>query len=287
MGGVGELGRRPSDVAAEDDHRRLVLDAHGAPERPVELVSVVGGLAQVLHVPVVGLEALGHVVAVGELGRAVDADVVVVVDVDEATESEVAGERRCFVADALLEIAVAADDERVVVADLWAESGTQPALGDPHAHGIGEALAEGTGGDLDARRVVHLGMTGGAALPLAELLEVLEGEPVAGQVKHGVLQDAGVAGREDEAVAVRPCGVGGVVAHDAGPQHVGERCQRHGRARVPGVGPLGRVHGQAPDDVDAQLVEVRVGQRAPPVCRRRLTLRRRPSEQDHGRGEAV
>ena len=287
VGGVGVLRGRPPDVAAEHDHRRLVLDTHGPAQRSVDLVGVVGDLAQVLHVPAVGLEALGHVVAVGQLGRAVDADVVVVVDVDEPAQAEVAGEGRRFVADALLEIAVAADDERVVVADLGTEASPQPALGDAHAHGVGEALSEGTGGDLDARRVVHLGMSRRATLPLAELLEILQGEPVAGQVEHGVLQDAGVARRENEAVAVRPRGIGRVVAHDARPEDVGQRRQRHRCARVPGVGPLGRVHGQAPDDVDAQLLEVRLAQRAPPVCRRRLTLRVAPSEQDHGRGEAV
>ena len=41
---------------------------------------------------------------VRELGRAVDRDVVVVVDVDEAPETEVPGERRRLVADAFLEV---------------------------------------------------------------------------------------------------------------------------------------------------------------------------------------
>ena len=79
-------------MAAEDDHRRPVLDAHGAADGPVELVGVVGGLTQVLHVPPVGLESLGHVVAVGQLGGAVDGDVVVVVDVDKTSEPEVTGQ---------------------------------------------------------------------------------------------------------------------------------------------------------------------------------------------------
>ena len=123
-----------------DDQRRLVLDVLGAAQRGLELLRVVGRLAQLLHVPPVGAEALGHVVAVGELGGPVDRDVVVVVHVDEAAEAEVAGERRGLVADALLQVAVAADDERVVVTHLGAEAGAQPALGDAHADGVGEAL---------------------------------------------------------------------------------------------------------------------------------------------------
>ena len=52
--------------------------------------------------------------------------------------------------------------------------------------------------------VAGLGVSGRAAAPLAELAEVLEREVVAGQVQHGVLQDAGMPAGEDEAVAVRP-----------------------------------------------------------------------------------
>ena len=63
--------------------RRLVLDGHGPAQGRLEGVGVVGHLADVVGVPSVGVEALGHVVGVGELGRAVDGDVVVVVDVDE------------------------------------------------------------------------------------------------------------------------------------------------------------------------------------------------------------
>ena len=63
-----------------------------------------------------------------------------------------AGERRGLVADALHEAAVAGDDERVVVDQLGAELRAQAPLGDRHADGVGEALAERAGGDLDARR---------------------------------------------------------------------------------------------------------------------------------------
>ena len=64
----------------------------------------------------------------------------------------VAGERGGLVADALHEATVAGDHERVVVDDIVAELCAQPALGDRHADGVGEALAERAGGDLDARR---------------------------------------------------------------------------------------------------------------------------------------
>ena len=150
--GVGLVRRGPADVAAQQDHRRLVLDGHGPSQRRLEGVGVVGDLADVLGVPAIGVEALGDVVGVGELGGAVDGDVVVVVDVDEPAQAEVPGQRRRLVADPLHEVAVGADDEGVVVDELGAEAGPQPALGHAHADAVADALAERSGGDLDARR---------------------------------------------------------------------------------------------------------------------------------------
>ena len=82
----------------------------------LEGVDVVGFLAQLLHVPSVGLEALAVSSEKRQLGLTVDRDVVVVVDADQPAEPEMAGQRSRFVADALLEAAVAGDHERVVVA---------------------------------------------------------------------------------------------------------------------------------------------------------------------------
>ena len=134
-----------------------------------ERVEVVGDLAQLQHVPAVALEPLRDVVGVRELGGAVDRDVVVVVDVDEPTEAEVPGERRRFVAHALLEVAVAADTNMWWSVDLGAEPRAEVGLGETDADAVGEALAERPGGDLDAGGVPVLGVTGGARAPLAEV----------------------------------------------------------------------------------------------------------------------
>ena len=171
LGGVGELGRRVADVAAQDEQRRA------GPRRPCARRSAASRASRSLatsprslDVPAVGLEALGGVVGEGQLGGAVDGDVVVVVDVDEPAEAEVAGERGGLVADALLRSPSRADDEGVVVEQLGAEPGPQPALGDAHADAVGEALAERAGGDLDARRCgATSGWPGVRRAPLAEL----------------------------------------------------------------------------------------------------------------------
>ena len=48
----------------------------------------------------------------------------------------------------------------------------------------------------------------------------------------------------------------GVEAQEALPQTIDDRCQRHRRARMAGVGLLHRIHGQGADGVDTQLIEV-------------------------------
>ncbi len=169
LGGVGVLGRRVPDVAAQHDHARAGGLGHRLAEPGLERVEVVGHLTQLHDVPAVGLEPLGHVVGVRELGGSVDGDVVVVVDVGEAAQPEVTGDRRRLVADALLEVAVAAEHERVVVDDLLAEPGAQVRLGETDADAVGEALTERTGGDLDTGHVRVLGVTGRLRAPLAEV----------------------------------------------------------------------------------------------------------------------
>ena len=156
-----------------------------------------------------------------------------------------AGERRRLVADALHEAPVAGDDVGVVVDEVGAEALAQDALGDRHADGVAEALAERPGRDLDARRVAGLGVARRARLVLAERLDVGELEAVAGEVQHRVLEDRGVPVGEHEAVAVGPGGVGGVVLEDPAVEDVGERGERHRRALVAAVGPQRGVHGEA------------------------------------------
>jgi hypothetical protein len=64
-----------------------------------------------------------------------------------------------------------------------------------------------------------------------------------------------VARREDETVAVRPGGVGRVVAQEASPQHVGRRGRAHRQAGMAGVRLLHGVDRQEADGIDGSLVE--------------------------------
>ena len=215
LGGVDRVRRAVGDVAADDDQRRaLLLGLRGA-DRPLERAEVLG-VRDRLHVPAVRLEALALVLGrEAERRRAVDRDVVVVVEVDEPAEAEVAGDRRGLHRDALHHVAVGADRvdapvDDVVVGPVVALG--EEAVGDREADAVREALPERARRRLDALGQEVLRMAGRARLPLAEALQLLEREVVAGEVERGVLEDAGVAGREDEAVAVRPVRVRRVVA---------------------------------------------------------------------------
>ena len=245
---------READVAAETDEGRLVGDGHAPPQCGLERVEVVGDLADLVDIPAVRPEAHAGVVAIGQLRRAVDGDVVVVVDADQLAEPEMAGQRPRLMADALHEVAVAHDHEREVVAHVGAVSGPQVGLGYGHADGVGDALPERAGGDLDPRGVTELGMARRLRAELPERLEVVELESEAGEMQHRIQQDRRMAAGQHESVTVEPLRTVGVVVHDPGPQDVSEWRQRHRRAGMAAVRLLHRIHGEAPDHVDAKLL---------------------------------
>ena len=106
---VDRVRRRVADVRAEDDQRRPGRLVFGGRERSAQSVEVVR-VVDVLDVPAVRLEARALVLGrEGERGRAVDRDVVVVVEVDERAEPEMACDRRRLRRNTFHQIAVGAD----------------------------------------------------------------------------------------------------------------------------------------------------------------------------------
>ncbi len=214
--------------------------------------------------PAVRPIALWYVVAVAQRGRAVDADAVVVVEEDQLVEAQVPGERARFVADALLEVAVAHDRVDPVVED-WVvgpvESRGHVGLPQGKPDRVCLALAQRARCDLDARRQPVFRVTRRDAFELPELLDLVERHVVAGQEQQAVEQHRAVAGRQHEAIAVRPFGVGRVVTQVPRPQHLGHRRHAHRQPRVARVRFLHRVHCQAADHVGGLHVEAVEGLR--------------------------
>ena len=207
------LVRRPiADVAAHGDERRPGGLGLGRRQGGVDGRDVVA-VAHPLCVPAVGVEPRAHVLGEGDVGAALDGDVVVVVEDDELAETQVPGQRGGLRGHALHHAAVALHhvgemvDDRVTGA---IEASRQSRLGDGHADGVGEALAQRPGRGLHARRQAVLRMAGRAAAPLAEGLDLVERQVEAAEMQERVQKHAAVAGREDEAVTVRPRRVGRV-----------------------------------------------------------------------------
>ena len=235
--------------------RSSAIAVEMAPLDRLEVVAVLDPLG----VPAVGVEPSGHVLRPGHRRRAVELDVVVVVEHDQLAQPQVAGQARGLRGDPFLQVAVGGDHERPMVDDGGTRSlefRSQPALRDGHPDGIGEALAERAGRRLDARRQAAFRVARRDAVPLSERLEVGQRDRVAGQVEERVQQHVGVTGTQHEAVAVGPVRVGRRVPQEARPQHVRHRRGAHRRARVTRVRLLHGVDRQRPDGVDGELVEI-------------------------------
>ena len=120
--------------------------------------------------------------------------------------------------------------------------------GNRHAHGGGDALAERAGGHIDARGVVHVGMTLQVAADMAQRLEILLGEePTLGE--HGVQARSAMALGEHKTVAIGLAGIGRVDVHFLKVQIGHDVGSAERTARMAG---LGSVH--AGDDALPYLV---------------------------------
>jgi hypothetical protein len=251
------LVRAPeADVGPDRDERRTLVRP-GDLDRRRDRLEVVAVLDP-LGVPAVRLEPAEHILTERHRRRAIELDVVVVVQDDQPTEPEVAGERGRLGCDALLEVAVGADGVGPVIDDTMpgpVELRGEPPLGDRHPDGVREALAERPGGRLDAGRQAPFRMSGRDRAPLAERLQVLERDAVSSQVEERVQQHRGVPGGQHEAVAVGPIRVGRRVAKEPGPDRVGHGRHPHRGTRMSRVRLLDPVDGERPDRIDGELVE--------------------------------
>ena len=115
------------------------------------------------------------------------------------------GQRDHLLADALLQAAVADQRVGVVVDELRPEPLVQEGFGERHAGGVGDALAERPGRDLDAAVGSNSGCPSQCEPEHSESPDLIEADLlVAGQVEQRVEQHRAVPVRLDEAVAVEP-----------------------------------------------------------------------------------
>jgi hypothetical protein len=253
-------GRVMRDHGAQPDQHRPLLLRDARAEGGVDRLDVLA-VVDLERVPALRREARGDVLGEGEVGAAVDRDPVVVVEVDDAPEAEMARDRRRLRRDSLHQVAVGADREDAVIDDLGAVALAEEALGHGHADAVREPLSERARRRLDTGGVPELGMAGRERAQLPEAPDLVERQVVARQVQARVEQHRRVPRREHEAVAIRPRGVAGVVAHDPREEHVRSGRQRERCAGVPRARRLDGVDRERPDGVDAEAVLLRIGLR--------------------------
>ena len=204
------------------------------------------------HVPAERGEAHGVVFGLGELGHLVEGHVVGVEEQDQVVELFVGREGHGFVGDPLLEAAVAAEHEHVVVHDgvvRRVEARRRHLLRHRQAHRVGNAGAERASGGLNARggvlRVRELWVAGGGRVPLAEVGHLVHGDVVAADVQPRVKEHRAVARGKHEAIAVQPGRFLRVVGHRLAPEHGTDFGGAQREAQVARLGSGDGVHGQA------------------------------------------
>ena len=125
----------------------------------------------------------------------------------------------------------------------------QQAFGQGHAHSRGNALAQRAGGHFHTGGQATLGMARRLRAPLAEILDFLNGEIIAREMEHRVLEHGGMPVGQHEAVAVQPAGIGGIVLETVPPEGLGHVGHAEGSAGVAGAGFFNGVNGKSADGV--------------------------------------
>ncbi len=176
------------------------------------------------------------------------------------------GEADRLVADPLHQVAVGGDDIGVMVDKVVAELSVHQPLGERHADGRREPLAERAGGGLDARRMAIFGVACRLRAELAEALDLGDRHIlVAEEIERRIKQHRAVPGGEDEAVAVRPVRIGGVEFQMLGEEHGRDVGRAHRQTRMAGLRLLHRVHGKEADRIGHQVVIDSVAHSLSPV----------------------
>mmetsp|Transcript_8408 Transcript_8408/g.18416 ORF Transcript_8408/g.18416 Transcript_8408/m.18416 type:complete len:493 (+) Transcript_8408:785-2263(+) len=190
----------------------------------VRLLGVLVRLGDGLHVmaidlqnlPALGLEAHLDILRLRVLGHLVESDAIGIVHDDEVVKLLVASKGNGLVCDALLQAAIAAEDDDVVVDDgvlIRVEGRRRELASRRKANTVGDTLAKWASGCLDTRGPSPLRVARGLGVLDTEVGNLLHGKVESRNVQPRVEEHGAVARRENEAVAVDPCRVRRVVNH--------------------------------------------------------------------------
>jgi hypothetical protein len=195
-------------MAVDDDQTRPFGFGLRFFDRAIDLIEIVD-VVDCRDVPSIGVEPFGDVFAELFLRRPFEGDMVRVEKQRQLAKPKMqpTGKRGGLAGDALHHVAFAAKRPGAMVDNRNGRlvvPGRHHAFGDGHADGVGNPLSEGACGDFDARRHPTLRVSGRAGIPLAKLLQILDREVVAAEMKTGIQQHRRMAAGQHETVAVRP-----------------------------------------------------------------------------------
>ena len=184
---AGQIRRPLADLGAQQDQARPVYVLSCFVHELENTFEIIGIPLQ--HLPGAGLEAGRHIIAEAEPGAAVNRDRVGIVEHDQLAQAEVPGQRRRLVADSFHQISVTRQCIGVVIDDRVLRR-IEPCSHHPfrngQPHGIGESLSERAGGRLHTGLDASFRVSGCLRTELAEALDILKAQVVAGQEQKRV-----------------------------------------------------------------------------------------------------
>src|SRR5665213_1053448 len=256
-----------ADVRARQDQRGMSFVGVRRSERCVDGAYI--HPVYLLYLPTTGGESRADIFRACDVRRSRQRDLIRVVEYDEPTEVQIAGERRRLCRHAFHQVAIAGDDVRVMVDDLVVRSVEgcgEPALRHRQAYGVTESLSEWTGGDLHSWSDAEFRVPRCLAPPLPEVLQIVDRETVTCEIQETVQQRAAVARGQYETIAIAPLWICRVVAHVARPENVRHWRSAHRQSRMTGVRTLHRIDAESADGVDADLIERSARRRHVALC---------------------
>ena len=109
---------------------------------------------------------------------------------------------------------------------------SQRALSNRQAYGISQTLTQWAGGGFNARRITDLRVAWGLRVQLTEIFQLFNRQVITAEVQQAIKQHGAVAVREDEAVTIKPGGIGRIMLEEVAPQHFGDIGHTHRRTGV-------------------------------------------------------
>ena len=171
-------------MGANDDERRPFLFRFALKESLFDSCEIITSLAQFDDVPVVGTKAFSSIVIERQLGWPINRDVVVVVNADQASETQVSCQRGRFMRDAFFETAISGNGPNVVITQISAIGRPQVTFRYCHPDRVCKTLTKGTCCDLYTLSNFIFRVTRCARTELSKLFEIIDRQVVACEVQH-------------------------------------------------------------------------------------------------------